>query len=80
MLKQVGKQMRRPERVVLAVGDGGVAGGATAGVASAVGLNVVFPRSVPFSMWAGLTVSVDMVAGLPLMRSCSVFSLRDRTW
>jgi hypothetical protein len=71
--------MWRPERVVRVEGCGGVAGGATAGVAL-TGLKVLFPLSVPKRMLAGLTLSVDMVMGLPCTRSSSIFSLHDRTW
>jgi hypothetical protein len=80
MLKRKGKQTWRPERVVREVDGGGVAGSATVDVASTSGLKVVFPRSVLLSMYAGLTQSVDTVTGLSHTRSCSVFSLRDRTW
>jgi hypothetical protein len=50
MLKRAGKWMWGPEHVVLAAGSGDLAGGAKAEFASTEGLNLVFPRSVPFSM------------------------------
>jgi hypothetical protein len=50
MLMQAGKWMWRPEHLVCVVGCDGVAGGATAGVASTSGLKVLFPRSVPLRM------------------------------
>jgi hypothetical protein len=50
MLKRVGKWMWRPESVVRVKGCGGVAGDATAGVASTGGLKLLFPRSVSLTM------------------------------
>lgn len=50
MLKRRGKRTWRSEHVVLAVGGGGVTGGAMAEVASTAGLNVVFQLSGLFSM------------------------------
>jgi hypothetical protein len=47
MLKQAGKWMWRPERVVRVVGCGSVAGGAMARVALSDRLKVLFPLSVP---------------------------------
>jgi hypothetical protein len=49
ILKQAWKRTWRPQGVVRAA-DGGVAGGATVGVASTGGLKMVFPRSVPLNM------------------------------
>jgi hypothetical protein len=72
--------MWQPERVVRVVGTGGVTGGGVVGVALAGWLKLLFPQSVPLRMWAGLTLSADTVTGLPRTRSCSVFSLCDRTW
>jgi hypothetical protein len=84
--------MWRPERVVFVEGCSGVAGGGMAGVGlagkgrggmvgcvAADGLKLLFLQSVPLSMWAGLTLSAETVTGFPRTRSCSVFSLRDRT-
>jgi hypothetical protein len=63
------------------MGGGGVVGGATIGDASTAGSKVVVVLwSVSFCMKAGLTLSVNTVMGLPCTRSCSVFSLHDRTW
>jgi hypothetical protein len=39
----------------------------------------LFPWSVPLGMLAGLTLTVDMVTGLPRTRSCIVFFLCDTT-
>jgi hypothetical protein len=51
LLKRVGKRTWRSERVVHAMGSGGAAGGAEAGVLLAAGLKaVVPPRPVSFSM------------------------------
>jgi hypothetical protein len=66
--------MWQPEGVVCVAGSGGVVRVALAGL-----LKLLFPQSVPLRMWAGLTLSADTVTSLPRTRSCSVFSLRDRT-
>jgi hypothetical protein len=80
LLKREEKRTWQTELVVVAEGGGGVADGAMVGVASTAGMKVLFPRSVPLRMYAGLTLSVDTVMGLPRTKSCSVFSLRDSTW
>jgi hypothetical protein len=65
MLKQLGKWMWPPERVICVVGSGGMAGGATARVASTCGLKLLFLQSVPFRMKVDLILSADTVTGLP---------------
>jgi hypothetical protein len=50
MLKRAGKRIWHLERVVLAMGGDGAAGGAMAKVASTAGLYMVVLRSVSFSM------------------------------
>jgi hypothetical protein len=50
------------------------------GVALAKGLKKVLPQSDLFKTLAGLTLSADTVTGLTRTRSCSVFSLCERTW
>jgi hypothetical protein len=47
LLKRAGKWMWRPERVVRMAGSGGVAGGATVGVASTGGQKLFVPAVGP---------------------------------
>jgi hypothetical protein len=80
VLKRAGKCMWRPaEHVVFVEGCCGMAGCAAAGVIVAGGVKLI-PPLVSFRIYAGLTLSDDMVTGLPRTRSCRVFSLLDRTW
>jgi hypothetical protein len=70
----------RPERFVSLAGGGGGGGGCDvvetiAGIALTAVLSIVLLQSAPFSMQAGLTLSVDTVACLPPTRSCSVICL-----
>jgi hypothetical protein len=78
-LNREGKQTRWPERVVCGGVCDGVAVGPVVGVAAADGVELLWSL-VPFRMKAGLTLSVDTVAGLPCTRGCSVFYFHDRTW
>jgi hypothetical protein len=77
VLKWAGKCIWRLEHVFFVGGCCGVAGGCMVGVMVAGGVKFI-PPLVPFRVYAGLTLSVDMVTGLPRTRSCSVFSLLDR--